>query len=112
MNLFIVTKIIVSALIITAVTEISKRFVTIGGLIAAMPLVTILALFWLHFDKKDSVFLGEFCLSVLAGLPMSILFFLPTIYLFKKGYNFYLVIFIGVIFLAIGAYIQQKIMGR
>lgn len=110
MNLFVVVKIFVSAVIIALVTEIAKKSVSIGGLITAMPLVTILALFWLHYDKKDSAFLGEFCFSVLAGLPMSILFFVPTIYMFKKGYHFYLVIFIGIIFLAIGAYIQQKIM--
>lgn len=111
MNLFAITKIITSAVIIAAVTEIAKRNVTIGGLITAMPLVTILALFWLHYEKKSTAFLGDFSLSVLAGLPMSIMFFIPIIYMFKKGYNFYLVMFVGMIFLAIGAYIQQKIMG-
>lgn len=110
MNLFVIVKKFFSALIIALVTEIAKKSVSMGGLITAMLLVTILALFWLHYDKKESAFLGEFCFSVFAGLPMTILFFVPTIYLFKKGYNFYLVMFVGIIFLAIGAYLQQKIM--
>lgn len=112
MNLFIVVKIFTSAIIIALVTEISKRSVTIGGLIAAMPILTVISLLWFYYEKKDNIFMAEFTKSVLAGFPMTILFFIPTIYMFKKGYNFYLVMFVGIIFLAIGAYIQQKIMGR
>lgn len=109
MNLFIITKIIVSATVIATVTEISKRYVSIGGLITAMPITTMLALFWLYYEKKDTVLLADFSKSVFAGFPMSLLFFIPTIYLFKKGYNFYFVMFIAIIFLGVGAYIQQKI---
>jgi hypothetical protein len=112
MNLFIITKVFITALIITAITELSKKSVSIGGLFAAMPILTIIALFWFYYEKKDNIFLAGFTKAVLAGFPMTIMFFLPTIYLFKKGYNFYFVIFVGILFLAIGAYIQQKIMGR
>lgn len=110
MSLFIVVKIFITAFIITAITEISKKSVTIGGLVAAMPILTILALLWFYYEKKDNMFMAGFTKSVLAGFPMTIMFFLPTIYLFKKGYNFWLVLFVGILFLAIGAYIQQKIM--
>lgn len=110
MNLFPFVKIIINALIITAITEISKKYVTVGGLIAAMPILTVIALFWFYFEKKDNIFMADFTKSVLAGFPMTIMFFIPTIYLFKKGYNFFLVIFVGLVFLAIGAYIQQRIM--
>ena len=110
MNLFVITKIFITALIITAITEISKRSVSIGGLIAAMPILTVIALFWFYYEKKDNIFMADFTKSVLAGFPMTILFFIPTIYMFRKGYNFYLVIFVGLVCLAIGAYVQQKIM--
>lgn len=112
MNLFVTVKIFITALIIAAVTEISKKSVTVGGLIAAMPILTVICLLWFYYEKKDNIFMAEFTKSVLAGFPMTILFFIPTIYMFKKGYNFWLTLFIGIIFLAIGAYIQQKIMGR
>lgn len=110
MNLFPFLKILINALIITAITEISKKYVTIGGLIAAMPILTVIALFWFYFEKKDNIFMADFTKSVLAGFPMTIMFFIPTIYLFRKGYNFFFVIFVGLVFLAIGAYAQQKIM--
>ena len=110
MNLFIVTKIFITAIIITAITEISKKSVSVGGLVAAMPILTIIALFWFYYEKKDNMFLAGFTKAVFAGFPMTIMFFIPTIYLFKKGYNFYFVMLVGVLFLGIGAYIQQKIM--
>lgn len=110
MNLFIAIKIFITAVIIVLITEISKRSVTVGGLVAAMPILTIIALFWFNYEKRSNFFMGEFTKSVLAGFPMTIMFFIPTIYMFKKGCNFYLTIFVGIIFLGIGAYIQQKIM--
>lgn len=112
MGLFVLTKIMVSAVIIAIVTEISKRSVTIGGLVAAMPILTVISLLWFYCEKKDNIFMAEFTKSVLAGFPMTIIFFIPTIYMFKKGYNFWLTLFIGIVCLAIGAYVQQKIMGR
>lgn len=111
MNLFVVVKIFITALIVAAITEISKRSVSIGGLIAAMPILTVIALLWFYYEKKDSVFMADFTKSVLAGFPMTIMFFIPTIYMFRKGYNFWLVMFVGLVCLFIGAYIQQKIMG-
>lgn len=112
MNLFVVVKIFITALIVAAVTEISKRSVTIGGLIAAMPILTVIALLWFYFEKRGNLFMAEFTQSVLAGFPMTVMFFIPTIYMFRKGYNFWLTLFVGLAFLALGAYIQQKIMGR
>lgn len=112
MNFFVITKIIVSAIIIAVITEISKRSVSIGGLVAAMPILTIIALFWFYWEKKDNIFMADFTKSVLAGFPMTIMFFIPTIYMFKKGYNFWLTLFVGLVCLIVGAYLQQKIMGR
>lgn len=110
MNLFVIAKIFITALIIATITEVSKRSVTLGGLIAAMPILTVIALFWFYYEKRDNIFMAEFTKSVLAGFPMTIMFFIPTIYMFKKGYNFYLTIFVGLICLAVGAYVQQRIM--
>jgi len=49
---WIITKYAVTAAIIVAVTEAAKRNDKLGGLIAALPLVTVLALIWLHIEKQ------------------------------------------------------------
>lgn len=40
-------KFFTSALIIVFVTELAKRFPLYGGIIAALPLISLLSIFWL-----------------------------------------------------------------
>ena len=51
--MFIVLKIIITALIIVIITEIAKFNDRIGGLIAALPITTFLILFWLHYENNS-----------------------------------------------------------
>ena len=53
--MFIVLKIIITALIIVIVTEIAKFNDRIGGLIAALPITTFLILFWLHYENNSRI---------------------------------------------------------
>lgn len=50
--LWIVTKYAVTAAVVVAVSEIAKRSDKLGGFVAALPLVTILALIWLHAERQ------------------------------------------------------------
>ena len=109
MTVFFIVKILVSAVVIAVVTEIAKKYASLGGLIAAMPLTTLLSLFWLYYEKKDTVLLYDFTKDVFWGVFPTLLFFISAMYFFKKGWNFYLTLFISFIFLGIGAYIHQKL---
>ncbi|OGH98843.1 MAG: hypothetical protein A2287_08800 [Candidatus Melainabacteria bacterium RIFOXYA12_FULL_32_12] len=105
---FIIIKVLITALVIVLVTEIAKRHTSLGGLIAAMPITTLLSLFWLYYEKKDLALLSDFTRAIFWGIFPTLLFFIPAIFLFKKGWNFYLVLGISFICLGIGAYIHQK----
>lgn len=47
-------KVIVSALVIVAVSELAKRHSLIGALLASLPLTSLLAFVWLYLDTGDS----------------------------------------------------------
>lgn len=49
---WLVTKYAVTAVIVVLVSEIAKRSDRLGGFIAALPLVTVLALIWLHVEQQ------------------------------------------------------------
>lgn len=49
---WIITKYLITAAIVVLITEAAKRSDKLGGLIAALPLVTILALIWLHVEHQ------------------------------------------------------------
>jgi hypothetical protein len=50
---WMIIKYAVTAGVVVVVSEIAKRSDRLGGLIAALPLVTILALIWLQIETKS-----------------------------------------------------------
>lgn len=49
---WLIVKYLVTAAVVVAVSEFAKRSDRVGGLIAALPLVTFLALIWLHVEDQ------------------------------------------------------------
>jgi F0F1-type ATP synthase assembly protein I len=49
---WLVAKYAATAAIVVLVSEAAKRSDRLGGLIAALPLVTVLALIWLHLERQ------------------------------------------------------------
>ncbi len=49
---WLVTKYLLTAAVVVVVSEIAKRSDKLGALVAALPLVTILALIWLHVENQ------------------------------------------------------------
>ena len=109
--MFIIFKIIITAILIVAITEIAKLNDKIGGLIAALPITTFIILFWLHYEnntvEKISNHVSYTLLYVLPTLPM----FLVFPYIINK-FGFYWSIFISVLitafFVIIVHYLSKK----
>lgn len=49
---WIITKYFLTAAVVVLVSEFAKRSDRLGGLIAALPLVTIMTLIWLYLEKQ------------------------------------------------------------
>jgi len=83
-------KILLSAIIIVVVSEISKFNAVVGGLIKSLPLISLLALIWLYTETHDTNKIVTLSIStfwfVLPTLPM----FLVLPFLLHRGVNFYL----------------------
>ena len=67
--MYLITKIMASAIVIGVVTEISRRFPSYGGIIAALPLVSLLSIIWLYLQGEQTATLSKFALGVLWGFP-------------------------------------------
>ncbi|WP_391119679.1 DUF3147 family protein [Psychrobacillus sp. L3] len=67
--MYVLMKIAISAIIIGIVTEVARRFPTYGGVIAALPLVSLLSITWLYFQGEKTEVLSKFALGVLWGFP-------------------------------------------
>ena len=52
--LWLITKYLTTAALVVLITELAKRSDKLGGLVAALPLVTILTLVWLHLENQPT----------------------------------------------------------
>ncbi len=87
--LYYAIKVILSALIIVAVSEIAKRSSTFAALVAALPLTSLLAFVWLHLEhtpaERIAELSGQIFWLVLPSLPLFLL--LPV--LLRHGWSFW-----------------------
>ena len=88
MALYLV-KLLVSAALIVAVTEVAKVNTTLGGLIKSLPLVSLIAMIWLYAETRDTARIAALSIStfwfVLPTLPLFVV--LPV--LLKRGWAFF-----------------------
>ena len=88
--MYYVLKIAVTTLLIVAISEVAKRSSLIGAILASVPLVSVLAMFWLYVDTKDIEKVSALSTSVFwLVLPSLVLFVLLPL-LLKFGWGFYL----------------------
>ena len=76
--LFYITKVLFTSVLIVSVTEIAKRSDKLGGLVAALPLTTILIILWMYFEgfsnDKISKHMLYTAFFVIPTLPMFLIF--------------------------------------
>ena len=87
---YTIIKVIITSLLIVAVSELSKRSSLTGAIFASMPLISVLAMFWLYIDTKDVAKVSDLAVSIFWLVIPSLVFFITLPVLLKKGLNFYL----------------------
>lgn len=53
MMTWVLTKYLITAAMVVLVSELAKRSDKVGGLVAALPLVTVLTLIWLYLENQS-----------------------------------------------------------
>lgn len=106
MTQFII-KTLVSALLIAVISSVSKRFPGLGGLIASLPLATILAMIWLYQETQDIQKVINLSNAIFWMIIPSLSFFIVLPYLIKR-FNFYPGLFISTLFLALTYLVYSK----
>jgi hypothetical protein len=76
--IFLLIKIIVTAGLIVLISEIAKINDKLGGLIAAMPIMTLLVILWMYYDgnsdEKISSHMSYTLLYIVPTIPMFLIF--------------------------------------
>ncbi|MEO8367122.1 MAG: DUF4190 domain-containing protein [Pseudoxanthomonas sp.] len=75
---WLITKYLLTAAVVVIVSEVAKRSDKLGGFIAALPLITFLALIWLYIEKQPQARISNHAWYtfwyVVPTLPMFLVF--------------------------------------
>lgn len=82
-------KVAITAVLVVAVTEISKRSTLLGAVLAALPMTSLLAFVWLYWDTGDAGRVAALATSILWLILASLVFFIALPVLIKTGWAFW-----------------------
>lgn len=95
--LYYLSKITLTTLIILSTAELAKRSSFAGAVLASIPLISVLALFWLYIDTKEIEKVSELSSSIFWLVLPSLALFISLPLLLKQGLNFYFSISLSII---------------
>jgi hypothetical protein len=74
---FVILNLVLSAVVISAASWAAKANPELGGFIVSLPISTMLVLALTHAEYGDPEASVRLAKSIFAGIPMSLLFFVP-----------------------------------
>ena len=82
-------KITLTVAIIVLITETSNRSIFLASLFASIPIVSVLAILWMHNDGKSGEEIAVFADGVLLLIIPSLICFFLLSYLLRNGWDFF-----------------------
>ncbi len=88
--LYYALKVLVSAALIVAISEIAKRSTAFAALVASLPLTSLLAFTWMHLEASPPERIAEVSGQIFWLVIPSLLLFLLLPLLLRQGLNFWI----------------------
>ncbi len=82
---FFLVKILVTAVLVAIVSELSRRNNFLAALLASIPLVSVLALAWLYLETREPMKVAALAQSIFWLVLPSLAFFLALPQLLRRG---------------------------
>ncbi|HYF64311.1 MAG TPA: DUF3147 family protein, partial [Herpetosiphonaceae bacterium] len=82
--------------IIGGVNIVARRSPKLGGLLAAMPIISMLSVLWLRVDRQSNDQIADFLVGVLWGLVPTLALLAVEVAALRRGLSLWLAIGLGV----------------
>jgi len=110
--LYYVLKVAISALLITAISEISKRYSLAAGILASLPIVSVLAMIWLYIDTSSIDKVSQLSTSIFWMVLPSLSLFIVLPLLLKNRLPFYPALAISALVMVLLSYLMIVILKK
>ena len=109
---YYITKLIITSFLIVVISEVAKRSSLVGALLAAIPLVSILAMTWMYIDTDSSKSAVEFSQRIIWLIAPSMTLFLVFPLMIQKGFGFYVSMAVSILLTILAYYSVIFLLGR
>lgn len=82
-------KVAITAVVVVAIAEISKRSTLIGGILASLPLTSLLAFIWIYGETGDVSRIAALSRSIFWYVLPSLVLFVVFPILISRGFGFW-----------------------
>lgn len=106
-----VVNMIITSLVVSLSAWLSGRNPVMAGFMIAMPVTTLLVLPMAQFQHGDPINTVKLAKSIMAAIPISLLFFIPFLLSEKLSLGFWPCYGAGIVLLVGGFFVLKLIMG-
>ena len=107
--MFFVLKVVISGVLIAYASWLAGRNPVAAGFIIALPLMSILSIFFSYLQYRDMEKINTFAVSIFAGIPLSLTFFIPFLMHRWFKMNFFTAYTVALGLLVLGFLIHHQI---
>ncbi len=101
--LYATLKVLVTSVLVVAVSEVAKRSTLFGAILASIPLTSVLAMIWLYIDTGDAEKVARLATGIFWLVLPSLVLFVSLPLLIRGGVEFYASLAASIA-LTVGAY--------
>jgi len=101
--LYATLKVLVTSVLVVAVSEVAKRSTLFGAILASIPLTSVLAMIWLYIDTGDAEKVARLAAGIFWLVLPSLVLFVSLPLLIRGGVEFYASLAVSIA-LTVGAY--------
>ena len=105
-----IVKILISAILIALISEVSKRSTFFGAILASIPLVSVMAMIWLYIDTNDSLQVVQLSKSIFWLVIPSLVLFITFPFFIRLQLSFYTALSASLIAMVITYFITIAIL--
>jgi len=84
-----IARIVIAAVIIVAVAELSRRYPRYGAVLLSLPVISILAFLFAWMQHRDLPAISQLARDTLILVPLGLVFFLPFAFAQRLGWSFW-----------------------
>lgn len=107
--MFFIFKVFISAIILSFASWLSLKKPSLAGFVISIPIVSIISIALSYFEHRNIEKTVLFAKSILVGIPVSLMFFIPFFFSKNLSMNFFYIYLLGIILLVLGFFVHRYI---